>query len=238
VERKASLIEQLGVDSMLVLEFTREFSRWAAEDFIERVLVGGLHVRHVVVGANFTFGFKAAGRVDTLVELGPKYSFTAEGVDLLSERERRISSSSVRDAIAAADLVWPEIATGRRFVLDGEVVAGAGRGRELGYPTANLRTWPRLLLPGRGIYAGRAEHAGRTFRAAISVGTNPTFGIEPLHVEAYLLDFDGDLLGDPISVEFWTYLRDELRFESVDELVRAIDEDVRRTEELVPPAGN
>lgn len=237
VERKASIIEELGVNALVVLEFTQEFSHWVAEEFIRSVLVEGLRVQHVVVGDNFTFGHKAMGTVSTLVDLGPSYGFTAEGVPLLAEGDRRISSSSVRDALAEGDLEWPLVATGRRFVLDGEVVTGAGRGHELGYPTANLRTWPRLLLPGRGIYAGRAQHGKGTYRAAISVGTNPTFGVEPLHVEAYLLDFDGELLGQPLSVEFWTYLRDEERFETPEELVRAMDEDVRRTRELVPAAG-
>ena len=104
-------------------------------------------------------------------------------------------------------------------MLDGTVVSGAGRGHGLGFPTANLRTWPRLLLPGQGIYAGRAEVDGRAHVAAIGVGTNPTFGTEPLHVESYLLDFDGDLVGREMAVEFWAYLRPEIRFDSPEELV-------------------
>ncbi len=112
--------------------------------------------------------------------------------------------------------------------VDGEVVAGAGRGKGLGYPTANLRTWPRLLLPGQGIYAGVAElQDGSRYLAAIDVGTNPTFGTEPLHVEAFLLDFpDDELRGDTLTVEFWERLRDEVKFDSVDELVAAIADDV------------
>ena len=114
-------------------------------------------------------------------------------------------------------------------------MSGAGRGQGLGFPTANLETWPRLLLPKQGIYAGRAEVGGDWHVAAIDVGTNPTFGTEPLHVEAYLLDFDGDLVGRPIAVEFWAHLRPEVRFESEAELVAAIDDDVRRTREIVRP---
>jgi riboflavin kinase/FMN adenylyltransferase len=120
-------------------------------------------------------------------------------------------------------------------VLDGEVVAGAGRGKGLGYPTANLRTWPRLLLPGSGIYAGVAEVSGERHVAAISVGTNPTFGAEPLHVEAYLLDYGGaELRGSHIGVEFWARLRDERWFDSPAALTEAIAEDVERTRSLVP----
>jgi riboflavin kinase/FMN adenylyltransferase len=233
VERKAGLIEETGIDVLLVLEFTPEFSRMPAEAFLSEVLVGGLHARHAVMGANFTFGYRARGTVDWLIEAGPAYGLTAERVELLVLDGRRVSSSSIRDALASGDLRWPRRALGRRFVLDGTVIAGAGRGQGLGYPTANLRTWPRLLLPAGGIYAGRALVDGLDRPAAIDVGTNPTFGTEPLHVEAYLLDFEGQLVGRHMAVEFWARLRDEERFDSVEELAAAIAEDVRRTRGLV-----
>jgi riboflavin kinase/FMN adenylyltransferase len=235
VERKAELIQQHGIDVLLVLEFTQAFSQWPAEDFVSRILVDGLHAEHCVVGANFTFGHRARGDVDLLVTEGPAHGFTAERVELLELDGRRVSSSSVREALAAGDLEWPLRATGRRFVLDGTVVSGAGRGHGLGFPTANLQTWPRLLLPGRGIYAGSATSGQIERVAAIDVGTNPTFGSEPLHAEAYLLEFDGNLVGRPMSLEFWARLRDEERFETPDQLSAAIAEDVRRTQEIVTP---
>ncbi len=237
VERRAELIGELGIDLVVVLGFTEELSRWLAEEFIERVLVRGLRARHVVVGADFTFGYKALGTPEMLIQLGPSYGFTAERVELVHLGDRRVSSSSIRQALAEGDLAWAERALGRRFVLDGTVVQGAGRGAKLGWPTANLRTPPRLLLPASGVYAGRASVPNGEYVAAINVGTNPTFGVEPLHVEAYLLDFEGDLLGRPISIEFWARLRDEVRFETPEELAAAIAEDVRRTRELVPPPG-
>jgi riboflavin kinase / FMN adenylyltransferase len=237
VERKAALIAQQGIDVLLVLEFTKSFSEWPAETFIQRVLVEGLHAAHVVVGGNFTFGHKAAGTFELLEEAGPGAGFSAERIALLELDGRPVSSSSIREALAEGDLTWPSRALGRRFVLDGTVVAGAGRGQGLGFPTANLQTWPRLLLPGRGIYAGRATVEGHEHLAAIDVGTNPTFGSEPLHVESFLLDFDGDLNGHPMSVEFWARLRDEERFETARALSEAMAEDVRRTRELVPPLG-
>ncbi len=238
VERKASSIEETGIDTLVVLEFTPEFSRLPAEGFIEDVLRDGLHAEHVVVGSNFTFGFKALGTPAMLEEVGPANGLTAEGVSLVELDGRRVSSSSVREALAEGDLEWPRRALGRRFVLDGTVVAGAGRGHGLGYPTANLRTWPRLLLPGNGIYAGRAQLGDDRRLAAISCGTNPQFGSEPLHVEAYLLDFDGDLVGRALSVEFWSRLRDEKVFSTPDDLVLAIAEDVRRTRELLTVQGD
>lgn len=232
-ERKASLIEQTGIDKLVVLPFTQEFSRWTAQDFIERVLVAGLSAEHVVIGVNFTFGHRAQGNIGTLEQVGQTAGFTAEAVDLVELDGSRVSSSSVRASLSEGDLSWPELALGRRFIVDGEVNSGAGRGTGLGYPTANLRTWPRLLLPGNGIYAGRAQLGGVWHVAAISVGTNPTFGIEPLHVEAYLLDFEGDLRGKHLGVEFWARLRDEARYDTPEALVAQIAADVEQTRALV-----
>jgi riboflavin kinase / FMN adenylyltransferase len=235
VERKAALIEGCGIESLVVLGFTRELSEVLAEDFVRDVLAAGLHAVHARVGANFTFGHKAAGTVETLASVGEPLGMTADEVELFTIEGRVVSSSSIRGSLADGDLTWPTVALGRRYTVDGQVVSGAGRGKGLGYPTANLRTWPRLLLPGQGIYAGVAElFDGSRYAAAIDVGTNPTFGTEPLHVEAFLLDFpEEELRGQQLSVGFWERLRDEVRFDSVDELVGAIADDVERTRSIV-----
>lgn len=235
VERRAELIGRRGIDVLLVLPFDRDFSLIPAEGFVRGVLAEGVHARHAAMGANFSFGFRAEGTMDRLPAMASPHGISVESVPLTQIDGRVVSSTSIREAISRGDLEWPRAALGRRFVLDGEVVTGHGRGKGLGYPTANLRTWPRLLLPGPGIYVGVAEHRGRRYRAALDVGTNPTFGIEPLHVEAFLLDYEGpDLPGEPLSIEFWARLRDEVRFASPEELVAAIGDDVRRARELVP----
>jgi len=233
LERKIDLIASTGVERLVVLAFTDEFSRWTAEEFVDRVLADGLAARHVVVGENFTFGYRAAGNLEVLGDLGRERGFTVEGVGLMTLGDRVVSSTSIRQALTEGDLAWPEEALGRRFVLDGRVVRGAGRGTGLGWPTANLQTLPRLLLPGEGVYAGRALHRDSGYRAAINVGTNPTFGQEPVHLEAFLLDFSGDLVGEPLAIEFWERLRDEVRFESVEALSRQIAADVERTRQVV-----
>jgi riboflavin kinase/FMN adenylyltransferase len=237
VERKAELIAAEGVDVLVVLTFDRDFSLIPAEDFVQDVLVRGVHAVHVAMGVNFTFGFKAEGTMRTLPGFATPYGLGVETVDLVDLGGRIVSSTSIREALSSGDLEWPLAALGRRFVLDGEVITGHGRGRGLGYPTANLRTWPRLLLPGQGIYAGVATHGRRRYRAAIDCGTNPTFGVEPLHIESFLLDFDEELPGEPLSIEFWSRLRDEIRYDSVDELVSAIEADVGRTRLLIPDAA-
>lgn len=233
LERKASLIEALGIDRLVVLEFTEAFSRLPAELFVQRVLIDGLAARHAVVGSNFTFGHQAMGTLMMLAALGESGEFSVEGVGLLHLGDRPVSSSSIREALSRGDLAWPTEALGRRYVVDGVVTTGAGRGTGIGFPTANLEVPPRMLLPGEGVYAGRAMAPAGTFPAAINVGTNPTFGEEPLHAEAFLLDFAGDLRGEPIALEFWERLRDEVRFESADALGAQIALDVERTRAVI-----
>jgi riboflavin kinase/FMN adenylyltransferase len=236
VERRAELIAACGIDVLVVLPFDRDFSMVPAEAFVADILVGGVHAVHAAMGANFTFGFKALGTMENLSQLGRPFGLTSEAVPLVEIEGRTVSSTSIREALAAGDLAWPREALGRRFVLDGEVVTGHGRGKGLGYPTANLRTWPRLLLPGQGIYAGVAEHRGLRYRTAFDVGTNPTFGVEPLHVEAFLLDYEGrDLPGEPLSIEFWARVRDEQKYDDIEALVAAIARDVALARDLVPP---
>lgn len=237
LRRKAGLIEALGIEVLLVLEFTERFSRWEPGDFVERILVEGLRTEHAVVGTNFTFGHKAAGTLETLTELGAAHGFSVDGVGLFALDGGAVSATSIREALAAGDLAWPGRALGRRYVLEGSVVPGAGRGAGLGFPTANLRTPDGILLPGRGVYAGRAYWDEQTSVAAINVGVNPTFGEEPLHAEAYLLDFEGDLQGRVLGIEFWQRLRNEIRFESAEALADQIAEDVERTRSIVGGAG-
>jgi riboflavin kinase/FMN adenylyltransferase len=240
LQRKIALIELTGLEALVVLPFTRELADRSAEWFVEEVLVGGLGTRHAVVGPNFTFGHRALGTVEVLreqgAEQGLEQGFSVEVPGILELDGRPVSSSSIRGAIAEGDLVWPRRALGRRYAVEGRVGRGAGRGAELGYPTANLETEPRLLLPRQGVYAGVAYDDDERHVAAIDVGTNPQFGVEPLHVEAFLLDFEGDLRGHQLVVEFWERLRDETTFGSVEELTAAIGDDVERTRSIVRAA--
>lgn len=244
LERKAALIAEAGVEALLVLPFTEELSRWPPEDFVARILASGLDAGHVVVGSNFTFGHKAKGTLAVLEDLGGVHGFSVQGLGLLLIDGRPVSSSSIREALARGDLEWPRTALGRRYVVDGVVTSGAGRGAALGFPTANLEVAPTMLLPAEGVYAGRATVEGRELAAAVNVGTNPTFGGEPLHVEAFLLDFEGNVRSRPLAVEFWFRLRDEVRFDSPGALAEQIARDVERTRALVhgaerqgPPYG-
>ncbi|MFN2489931.1 MAG: bifunctional riboflavin kinase/FAD synthetase [Actinomycetota bacterium] len=234
-ERKIELIAETGVEVVVVLPFDEELSRWSPERFVADVLVAGLGARHVSVGAGWRFGRRASGDVALLQRLGERHGLEAESVPLAQVGGAPVSSSRVRAAVAAGDLDLAHCLLGRPFDMQGIVVHGAHRGRSLGYPTANLVSDPRSAHPPRGVYAGVAVVEGSRRAAAINVGVNPTFGGEeattPLRVEAYLLDFDGDLYGRLLRVEFHRRLRDELRFDSVAELVEQMARDVEETRE-------
>ena len=239
IVRRAELVEELGIDVFCPLAFTLEFSRMAPAEFVFNALVDRLHASGVIVGSNFRFGHKAAGDVAQLQELGAKFGFTAEGVELLRDGDTTLSATYVRSRVQAGDMQSATAALGRPHRVDGIVERGDQRGRELGFPTANLRTDAWAAVPADGVYAGRAvrlDEWGRTLEtlgtAAISVGTNPTFEVRQRRVEAYILDFDGDLYGDALGIEFHEKLRGMERFDSVEALITQMHADVARTREI------
>ncbi|CAN5149922.1 bifunctional riboflavin kinase/FAD synthetase [soil metagenome] len=231
--RKAALFEELGVDALCVLAFTPDFSRLSPDEFVHEVLVERLHAAAVVVGENFRFGHKAAGDVVLLVELGRRFGFTAEGVGLLSDGELELSSTYIRACVAAGDMRAASRALGSEHRIEGIVVRGDGRGRALGYPTANVETPAYTAIPADGVYAGRLIRHGKPLAAAISVGTNPTFSGEQRRVEAFVLDFDEDLYGEHVGVEFVERLRAMERFADVEGLLAEIGRDIERTRTLL-----
>ena len=231
--RESELLAGLGVDAVLVIPFTLEFSRLGPDEFVRAVLVDRLHAARVVVGENFRFGHKAAGDVALLAQLGEKYDFTAEGVPLLAENGVTISSTGIRAMLTAGDVVGAAHDLGRPHRVEGVVVRGHQRGRALGFPTANLETLAHTAIPADGVYAGwlaQLDTDGREqerWPAAISVGTNPTFDGRERIVEAYALDRDDlDLYGAHVAVDFVARLRATLKFGSVGDLVKQMHVDV------------
>jgi riboflavin kinase/FMN adenylyltransferase len=242
IVRRAELAEQLGVDVFCAMPFTLEFSRMPPDQFVHHALVERLHASAVVVGENFRFGHRAAGDISVLRRLGDTFGFVTQGIPLLRDGDTPISATYVRSCVQAGDMRAAAAALGRPHRVDGIVERGDERGRTLGFPTANLRTDEWTAVPADGVYAGRAvrlDEWGRTVPgaplapAAISVGTNPTFEVRQRRVEAYLLDFDGDLYGDLLGVEFVDRLRGMQRFESADALVEQMGEDVERTRAIL-----
>ncbi|MBB6172903.1 riboflavin kinase/FMN adenylyltransferase [Nocardiopsis mwathae] len=239
-DRKAELLAEHGADAVCVLPFTVELSRLSAEEFVQHALVDRLHTAAVVVGENFRFGHRAAGDVAVLQTLGEKYDFSTEGVRLVADADT-ITSTLIRRCLAAGDVAGARAELGRPHRVEGVIVHGAARGRELlGFPTANLDCPEHTAIPADGVYAGwllrtaPGEHAESCWPAAISVGTNPTFEGSPRTVEAYALDRDDlDLYGEAMAIEFVHHIRGQLRFDSVDELIEAMRGDVATARELM-----
>jgi riboflavin kinase/FMN adenylyltransferase len=227
IERRIALLKQYGADSVVALEFTEELSKQTADEFVEQTLVERLNAVRIVVGANFRFGHRASGDVALL----RKFGLEVDDVPLLRDGEV-LSSSHIRDLVADGDVAAASQALGRLHLVEGPVVRGDARGHELGYPTANLAVDPGIAIPKDGVYAGYlVRKSGEKLKAAISVGTNPTFNGETRRVEAYVIDegHELELYDEHVIVEFAARLRGMERFDTVDALVAQMARDVART---------
>lgn len=240
-QHRMDLMETLGVDAVLVLPFTHELSQWSPEDFVRRILVERLRVAAVVVGENFRFGHRAAGTVATLGELGGRYGFTVEGLGLATEREdagKRFSSTDVRRMVLDGDVAAAAARLDRPHRVEGVVVRGAQRGREMGFPTANLDSPRHTAIPADGVYAGWLVVDGEPLPAAVSIGTNPTFDGTERTVEAYAIGrTDLELYGKQVAVDFLQRIRGMEKFESMDALIKRMDQDVVEARELIEAYG-
>ncbi|MET8288030.1 bifunctional riboflavin kinase/FAD synthetase [Streptomyces sp. NPDC048448] len=240
--RRAELMAELGVDALLILPFTTEFSKLSPADFVAKVLVDKLHAKAVVEGPNFRFGHKAAGNVDFLREQGQTYDFEVEVVELYVSGAagggEPFSSTMTRRLVAEGDVEGAREILGRPHRVEGIVVRGAQRGRELGFPTANVETLPHTAIPADGVYAGWLHVGDEAMPAAISVGTNPQFDGTERTVEAYAIDRVGlDLYGLHVAVDFLAFVRGQARFDSIEALLEAIADDVKRSLELIEAYG-
>jgi riboflavin kinase/FMN adenylyltransferase len=228
--QRLGLFETAGFDVALVLPFNSELAQLTPLQFARAALVEELHVRKILVGEDFRFGHKRAGDVATLREIGSAEGFECEAIGLLEGDEGRISSSDIRLLLASGQVEGATVLLGHPYRLAGTVVEGDRRGRELGFPTANIGPAPRACLPGNGVYAGWWLWKGQRLPGAINVGVRPTFkvGDSPL-CEIHVLDFDDDLYGEEGEVEFTAYLRAETKFDSKEALIDQMHKDVAET---------
>jgi riboflavin kinase / FMN adenylyltransferase len=222
LRRRLELLDEVGVDEALVVAFDLDLAKLEPEQFAERVL-RAIGAEVIVAGSNFRFGHARRGDLDLLARLG----FDARSVPLVEG----VSSSAIRQLVSAGEIGRAAAQLGRPVDVEGTVVAGDARGGTLGFPTANIRVEPGLLVPTHGIYAGAAHG----HRAAISIGVNPHYGGTERRVEAFLLDYSGDLYGERLVVELWQRLRDERAFESEQALIDQIAQDVEETRRARPP---
>jgi riboflavin kinase / FMN adenylyltransferase len=246
--RRAELVEQLGIDVFLVMPFTADFMKLTPDRYVHELLVERLHVVEVVVGENFTFGKKAAGNVAFLRKAGEMFGFAVESLSLVTEQHRTesvtFSSTYIRSCVDAGDVVAAAEALGRPHRVEGVVVRGEGRGRGLGFPTANVAPPMHSAIPADGVYAAwftvlghgpvvGSVTPGERYQAAVSVGTNPTFSGRTRTVEAFVLDTSADLYGQHVAVDFVARIRGQEKFADIDALVKAMDRDTTRARAIL-----
>ncbi len=231
---RIKFLKAAGATSVEVIKFTKEFSQLTADQFIEDILVGRFAAEHVVIGENFNFGFKAQGTPEYLSQVGPKYGFGVTVVKLEENRGSTISSTRIRSLIIDGQIERANELLIRNFYITGPVVHGEKRGREIGYPTANIGLETLATIPADGVYAGWLKVGEDRWAAAISIGTNPTFpGVRGRQVEAYALDQIGlDLYDKEAKLEFGFRLRDTVKFDGLDPLLVQMKKDCDQAREL------
>jgi len=235
VNQKLELLAETGIDATLVLEFNEALSSLPPEEFIGSILVNALRAKRVLVGSDFRFGARGAGDVALLQQRGKTLGFEVHVIDdVKPDNEHRVSSTWIRQLLSDGDIPAASALLGHIPTVRGVVVHGAARGRELGYPTANLSPESEGLIPADGVYAGWLTDAGTRYPAAISVGNNPTFeGVPQKQVEAYVLDEDIDLYGHVVDVSFVERIRGMVAFTGIDPLIEQIADDVTRVRAIL-----
>ena len=242
-EQRLERLESTGLDAVDIITFDSEQAAETPESFVKRVLIDHLDVAAIVVGADFHFGSGRDGNVDLLRKMGAEHDFDVEPLELVARADgidEPVSSTAIRRALAGGDILRANTMLGHTFEVRGEVVQGDQRGRLLGFPTANVEVSNRLCLPADGVYAGRYERPdGLVYGCAINLGRRPTFyeHAETSLLEAHLLDFDGDLYGEPAIVRFTHFLRSERKFDGIDALIAQLRADVEHARTLLIDAG-
>ena len=233
-QRKAWLLENMGLDLLIYNRFTRDIASLSPEQFVRHFLMEQLQVKEVFVGFNFSFGFKGQGTPETLKQLGEQYNFAVHIIEPVTIDGELVSSSTIRQALEQGEISHAARMLGYDPILDGIVVEGERRGRQLGFPTANVGVEKNYNIPAKGVYAARAEINDKKYDAVVNIGSKPTFHEEyPVSVEAHLFDFAGDIYGQPISLRFVERIRDEKRFDSLDALVAQIKKDSETAQTLL-----
>jgi riboflavin kinase/FMN adenylyltransferase len=235
IEERADAMEKLGIDRFIVIPFTAEFSNLHAEEFVRKILVERIGLREIVIGYDHAFGRDRRGGADLLTVLGREHGFTVDVIPPQVVRQHVVSSSELREIISSrGDVALAAQLLGRPYSFLGTVVKGEGRGRGIGFPTANLRpNNSKKVVPAVGVYAVRARRGDATHDGMMNIGHRPTFGDGELALEVHLLDFDGDLYGTDLRVEFVARMRDERKFESLEALTQQLSKDRARCMDLL-----
>jgi riboflavin kinase/FMN adenylyltransferase len=225
-EEKRELFKSQGVDYLIEINFNRDFSTQSAESFINDIVLGSGNIGHLFLGYDFTFGANKSGDYELARSLCAGQRVEVTSLDGLLSGEEPISSTAIREALSAGKIESAHKLLGRNYSLSGRIIKGAGRGKLIGFPTANLSYDPVRLVPAKGVYSTLTHVSDMVFKSVTNIGVNPTFDGTDLSVETHILDFDRDIYGEKISVEFLLRLRDEQKFSDVNELIDQIKKDI------------
>jgi riboflavin kinase/FMN adenylyltransferase len=231
ISQKQEILREMGIDSVLIVPFTHDFSRWTADRFIAEFLVGALQIHEVRIGRDFCFGAGREGNLQKLTAAGAQHGFAVQGVDEVRVRGVRVSSSLVRDAIGKGAMRTAALALGRTYFIDGRVATGRRLGRKIGFPTVNVDP-SNELYPGGGVYVttSRFESFSRAFQSVTNIGVRPTLYENYANtIESHILDFDSNVYDDTVRVYFHQLLRREQQFRSALELTNQIRQDIERS---------
>ncbi len=230
---KLECFEKLGIDHVLVIPFTQEFSKTSSSDFIKNILVDQIHVRKVIVGHDHSYGHSREGGIEHLQAMGNQYQFEVEQIEPISQKELTVSSSAIRDTLAQGNVRLASQLLGRFYTLPGTVVPGNQLGREIGFRTANTEPEPTKIIPANGVYACLATHKGQVYKCMTNIGIRPTVGGKKLVVETHLLDFSGDIYSEELILQFVDRIRDEVHFETMEALSLQLMQDKASTEKIL-----
>ncbi len=231
-EEKINLLREVGIDVFLIIPFSLAYSKTTAREFVEETLWKKLHIRKIIIGHDYTFGRDRKGSEAFLAAEGKRLGFTVEAMNAFCVGDEIVSSTKIREAILRGDVRFTATLLGRPYNLSGQVVAGDRRGQELGFPTANI-TVNKELLPPRGVYAVRCTLEGQSLDGVMNIGVNPTFAGGKLSIEVHILDFNQNIYGKNLDVMLIERLRDEVRFDSPEQLIAQIKMDIAQARALL-----
>lgn len=232
IEEKTYLLQKNGLQQLFLKEFDEDFRNLAGEEFVKQILVEKLQVKHLIIGYDHTFGKNRSGDFSLLKKMGPELGFEVEQVEAVSYKDLNISSTQIRNALSNGNILSANEMLGYNYSISGTVIHGKKIGRTIGYPTANIEVDSIKLLPKNGAYIVDVFIKNHHYKGMLSIGTNPTVNGKTISVEVYILDFNKDIYGQEISVNFRDFLHEEIKFKGLEELMVRLDEDKRLTSEF------
>lgn len=232
LDEKLNLLENAGIDIVFLKSFDENFRNLSGEDFVRKILIEKLNMKHIIIGHDHVFGKNKSGNFELLQKLSKELDFEVQQLEAIKEGENNISSTKIRNCLANGNIIGANKMLGYRYSVSGKVIDGKKLGRTIGYPTANIEVDELKLLPKKGAYIVEVDVKNKFYKGMLSIGTNPTVNGEKLTVEVYILDFNEDIYGEEITVKFRDFLHEEIKFESLEKLIERLDEDKKLTEEF------